>query len=121
MFIARICSAIGSRWYELGVADDVAQRGLCRPAHGGLVVLDLDDRLLRVGDDPEEHGVDVHRDGVLGQCLLGGERRGADAHVDGRDQSIEAGEGPVDARVEHALKASEAEQDASLPLLQHAR
>ena len=54
-------------------ADDVAKRRLRRPADGGGVVLHLERRLLRIVNHPEQHGVDVHRHGVHGQRLLGGE------------------------------------------------
>jgi hypothetical protein len=46
---------------QRGAADDVAQRGLRRPADRLLVVLHFEGRLLGVVDHPEQHGVDVDR------------------------------------------------------------
>ncbi len=67
---------------ERRAADDVAQRGLCRPAHRLRVVLHLQCGPLHVVHHPEEHGVDVHRDGVGRERLLGGEARRDRALVD---------------------------------------
>ena len=51
-------------------------------AHGLLVILHFERRLLRVVHHPEQHRIDVHRDGVRRQRLLRRERRRNRALVD---------------------------------------
>ena len=74
---------------ERRASDDVAQRRLRRPAHGLGVVLHLERGLLDVVHHPEQHRVDVDRNGVGRQRLLGGEARRDRPLIDPRDDAID--------------------------------
>ena len=114
---ASICSRPRSRSVSVGAADDVAQRGLRRPAHGLRVVLHFERGLLRVVHHPEEHGVDVDRHGVGRQRLLGGEAGRDRALIDPGRHAIDERHDPEQPRPAQADEPAEPEDDGALPLL----
>ena len=98
-------------------ADDVAQRRLCRPAHGLRIVLHFERRLLRVVHHPEEDGVDVDRYGIRRQRLLCGEARRDHALIDPRRHRVDERHDPEEAGTSETDVASEPQDDRALPLL----
>ena len=102
---------------ERRAADDVAQRGLRRPAHRLLVLLHFERGLLRVVDQPEQHRVDVDRHGVGRQRLLGREARGDHALIDPPRHRIDERHDPEEARAAQADVAAQPQHDRALPLL----
>ena len=62
--------ALGQHLVELVLAEHRAQRGLRQLAGRLQIVLDLDDRPLRVDHAEVEHGVDLHRDVVARDHVL---------------------------------------------------
>ncbi len=82
-------------------ADHLAQRGLGDPVDGFAVVGDGEGRGLGVVHFPEDDRIDIDRDGVLGQGLLGHDRGGLDPLVDDRHHVVDDREddeqsGPLD-------------------------
>ncbi len=100
---------------ELRLADDVAQRGLRRPADRAHVVGHRERRLLGVDHLPEQHGVDVDRDRVLRQRLLrlegGGDHAGVDPVRDGVDERDDAEQTGAAQRA----KLAQAQHDRPVP------
>jgi hypothetical protein len=80
-FVSRL--PVGQECREHGGANHFTQRGLRDTLDGLPVVGDLQCRLARVMDVPENDRVDIDRHGILGQCLLGIESGGLDALIDG--------------------------------------
>ncbi len=101
---------------ERCASDDVAQRCLRAPAHGLRVVLHLEGRLLRVVHHPEQDGIDIHRNGVRRQRLLGGKTRGDRALIDPRADDVDKRHDPEEAGTAHAAEAAEPQDDRPLPL-----
>ena len=106
---------------QRGAADDVAQRRLRRPAHRLRIVLHFERGLLRVVHHPEEHGVDVHRHGIGGQRLLGGEAGRDRALIDPGRHAIHERHDPEQARAAQADEPPEPQHHRALPLLRDAR
>ena len=102
---------------QRGPADDVAQRGLRRPAHGPGIVLDFERGLLDVVYQPEQHGIDVHRHGVGRERLLGREARCDRALVDPRRHAVRERHDPEQPGATQADEAAEPQHDRALPLL----
>jgi hypothetical protein len=106
---------------ERRAADDVAQSSLGGPADRLRVVLHFERRPLHVVNHPEEHRIDVHRNGVGSERLLGGEARGDGPLIDPGGDAIDERHDPEEARSAQADEAPEAEYHRALPLLGDAR
>ena len=102
-------------------ADDVAKRGLRRPAHRLHVVLYFEGGFLRVVHHPEQHRVHVHRHGIGGERLFGGEAGGDRPLIDPGRNAIDERHHPEESRPFHRLIASKTQNDRALPLLRDLR
>jgi hypothetical protein len=98
-------------------ADGLTEGGLGGHGDRHLKVLDFQDGLFGVPDDPEVDGVDADGDGVLGEGGLCLDVADADALVDGGADGIDDGDDPEHAGPAHTLEAAETEEGDALPLI----
>ena len=104
---------------ELVLAEHRAQRGLRELAGRVEVVLDLDDRVLRIDDAEVDHRVDLDRDVVARDHVLGRHVHHDDAQVDAH-HLLDAGDEDDQARALDLPEAAELEHHAALVLAQDA-
>jgi hypothetical protein len=110
---------VGQECREHGGADHFTERGLRDPVNSLPVVGDLQRRLARVMDVPENDRVDVDRDGVLGQCLLSIEGGGLDALVNHCGYVVDNREDHEETRPFNTLELTGPQDDKLLPGVGH--
>ena len=99
--------------------DDVPQGRLRRPVHGSVVVLHFQSGFFRVPDNPEQDRVHIHRDRILGQRFLGGERADHDAVIDPRGDRVDDRDDPEQTRAAQTVELSQPQNDGFFPLRGH--
>ena len=111
--------AVAQQAVEFALADGVAHPGLGRLLHGVAPVGDRDDGAFRIGGAIPQHGVDLDRDAVAAERLLGVELLRDGAQIDG-DLALDKRDQQIKSRPAMALEAAEPEDDGALIFLRHA-
>ncbi|MNC40922.1 hypothetical protein D3C75_896640 [compost metagenome] len=111
--------ALGQHVVQLVLAEHRAQGGLRQLAGRRLVVLDLDDRLLRIEHPVVDHRVDLHRDVVTGDHVLGRHIQHDGAQIDAH-HLLDAGDEDDQSRSLDLPEAAELEHHPALVLAQDA-
>ncbi len=81
------------------------------------VILHFQGGLLGIPDHPEQHGIHVHRHGILGQRLFGVERGDHHAVIDPDRGRVDDRHDPEHARAAQAVELAQAQHDRFFPLL----
>ncbi len=99
--------------------DHLAQRRLRRPGDGSLVILHLQGGFLGIPHHPEKHRIHVHRHGVLGECLLGIERRNHHTVVNPDRRGVNDWNHPEQAGTLEGAEPAQPQHHRLLPLFCH--
>src|SRR5919106_5752279 len=100
---------------EIVLAEDGAQRGLCKLVRGGMEVGYLDDRLLRIDEPKIDHRVDLDRDIVTRDDILAWHIQDYGTQVD-THHLLHAGNDDHETRPHDPLKTPEEKHDTALVL-----
>ena len=111
------CLALGDHLGELMAADGFAKGGLRAEGDSLGEVLDLEDGLFRVPDEPEDDGVDVDGHGVAGEGGFGADGCDTDALIDVAAQCLDHGNDEEEAGTPQSAVATEAQHGDLLPLV----
>jgi hypothetical protein len=110
---------VGQECRQHGGADHFTERGLRNTVDGLPVVGDLQYRLSRIMDVPENDRVDVDRHSVLGQGLLGVEGGGLYALVDDSRDVVDDRDDQEEPGSFHTLELAGSEDDKISPGVGH--
>jgi hypothetical protein len=110
--------ALGEHLVQFVLAEHRAQGRLGEHVGGGKIVLDLDDGPLGIAHVEVEHRVDLHRDVVAGDDVLGGNFDDLDAQID-PDHLLDERNQQDEARSLYRLEAAQGEDDGSFVLPQY--
>ena len=99
------------------LADHVAQRCLRRPIDSALIIGNVERRLHRIDDLPEENGVDIHRHRIFGERALGRECRSDDADIDPIGNCVDHRNDEEQPRPAQRMKPAEPQNDGARPLV----
>jgi hypothetical protein len=80
---------LGDHLRQFVAADGFAQAGLSAERDGLHEVLDFENGLFGVPNEPEHDGIDVDGDGITGECRLGRDVGHADPLVDVAAQAVD--------------------------------
>ena len=111
--------ALGEHFVELVLAEHGAQSRLGQHVRGRQIVLDLDNRALRIDYVEIEHRVDFHRNIVVGDDVLAGDFNDLNAQVHPH-HLLDEGNQHYESRALDLLKTAKGEDDGALVFAQDA-